>query len=520
VKVTGRPSGGITAGLEYPRAAAVLALTTALVLPFRERINTIDVAMLYLLGVVVVAAFSRRGPALLASLLATAAFDYMFVPPYYTFDVHDTAYLFTFAVMFIVALLMSGLTGRIREQAREAAERQRRTAALYELDQELAGVKTRAEAATVVERHVARAGGGEAKVVLTDEEDPGPAAPLWPGDGMFESIPVRVAAAWVHQSGVAGGLGTGHCAEAEALLCPIRSGARRLGVVALVPQPTGRLLSAEEAETVEALARHAGVVLERVLLNEQHESARAEVEAERLRGSLLSSLSHDLRTPLATIEGAASSLLENVAALPTDARRELADTILEESRRMSRLVSNLLDMVRVETGTLAVGKSWQPLEEVLGVTLIRLEEALRDHPVAVHLPADLPLVPIDEVLLEQVFVNLLENAAKYTLPGTPLEVGAWLESGEVVVEIADRGPGLPAGGEELVFRKFYRAGTGDGASPGGGAGLGLTICRGIVTAHGGRIWAAPRTGGGAAFRFTLPLDGAPPEPVPADPMDP
>ncbi len=509
---------------EYARAAAILALATALALPFRGRINTIDVAMLYLLAVVAVATLSRRGPALLACVLAIAAFDYVFVPPYYTLDVHDADYLFTFGVMFVVALLMTGLTGRIREQAREASERQRRTAALYELDQELAGAATQAEVVSIAESHIGRAGGGAARFVLPESDLAGSAEPSWPSDGVFESIPVRVAAAWVHQSGKVGGLGTAHCGEAEALLCPVRSGGRRFGVVALLPQPADRALLAEEAQTAEALAGHMAVVLERVALHEQHEAARAEVEAERLRTSLLSSLSHDLRTPLGTIEGAASSLLasglpEEAGGLSLEARRELADTIVEESRRMTRLVSNLLDMVRVETGSLAVKKSWQPIEEVLGVTLIRLEEGLRSHPVEIHLPPDLPLVPIDEVLVEQVFVNLLENAARYTPPGTPLDVTAWQDAGAVVVEVADRGPGLPAEDKELVFRKFYRAGATSGGSAGGGAGLGLTICRGIVTAHGGRIWAEPRAGGGTAFRFTLPLDGGPPEPVPADAAD-
>jgi two-component system sensor histidine kinase KdpD len=505
---------------EYARAAAILALATALALPFRGRINTIDVAMLYLLAVVAVATLSRRGPALLACALAIGAFDYAFVPPYYTLDVHDADYLFTFGVMFVVALLMTGLTGRIREQAREASERQRRTAALYELDQELAGAATQAEVVSIAERHMGRAGGGVARFVLPEPEPSGTTEPTWPCDGVFESIPVRVAAAWVHQSGTAGGLGTVHCGEAEALLCPVRTAGRRFGVVALLPQPADRALSGEEAQTAEALAGHTAVVLERVALHEQHEAARAEVEAERLRTSLLSSLSHDLRTPLGTIEGAASSLLADGAdGLPPEARRELADTILEESRRMTRLVSNLLDMVRVETGSLAVKKSWQPIEEVLGVTLIRLEEGLRSHPVAIHLPPDLPLVPIDEVLVEQVFVNLFENAARYTPPGTPLDVTAWSDGGAVVVEVADRGPGLPVGARELVFGKFYRAGGVSGGSAAGGAGLGLTICRGIVTAHGGRIWAEPRPGGGSAFRFTLPLDGGPPDPVPADALD-
>jgi two-component system, OmpR family, sensor histidine kinase KdpD len=185
---------------------------------------------------------------------------------------------------------------------------------------------------------------------------------------------------------------------------------------------------------------------------------------------------------------------------------------VEESRRMTRLVANLLDMVRVEAGALAVRKEWQPLEEALGVALLRLEDRLADHPVETRLPEDLPLVPIDGLLIEQVFINLLENTAKYTPVGTPVVIDAEAVPGGVLVSVSDRGPGLPAGSEQDVFRKFYRAGTRDGAA--GGSGLGLTICRGIIQAHGGRMWAEQKTDG-ATFRFLLPFEGPPmPSPPP------
>jgi two-component system sensor histidine kinase KdpD len=264
-----------------------------------------------------------------------------------------------------------------------------------------------------------------------------------------------------------------------------------------------------------ALVDVAGAALERRLLAEQGARARTEVEAERLRTALLSSLSHDLRTPLAGIEGAASSLLDGAGALSPDDRRELLESILEESRRMTRLVTNLLNMIRVETGALAVQKSWQPLEEALGVALLRMEERLRAHPVTTDLPADLPLVPIDELLIEQVFINLLENAVRYTSAGTLIEISACAADRSLVVDVADRGPGVPAGQEEAVFGRFYRANAGL-ADAGAGSGLGLTICRGIVTAHGGRMWMERRMGGGVAVRFMLPLAGAPAPAVPVD----
>lgn len=496
----------------YLEAVGLVGVSTAVCFVFRSRLQTTDVAMLYLLVVVAVASRRRLGAAVLASVLGIAAFDFVFVPPYYTFAVHNAAYVLTFGVMLAVALVMSRLTARIRTQAEEAREREERTVALYQLSRELADAEGRRNQITLIERHLARAAGGEAVVVLADGSADG-GGPEWPAGEIFESVAVRVAAGWAWEQGESAGLGTSRCAEAEALAVPLRSAARRLGVAVVRPSAEGGTVGAGMRRTLEGLADRAAVALERTLLAERHEQARLEVEAERLRNALLSSLSHDLRTPLATVEGAASSLLHQPDTLPVDVRRDLAETILEEARRMARLVANLLAMVKVEAGGLAVQKSWQPLEEVLGVALLRLEDRLAARPVTTLLPADLPLVPVDELLLEQVFLNLLDNAAKHTPPGTPIAVSAWVESGDVVVEVADRGPGVPAGAGEALFRKFYRAPSTEQSV---GAGLGLTICRAIIAAHGGRIWVESPPDGGAAFRFTLPLEGPAVAALPAD----
>jgi two-component system sensor histidine kinase KdpD len=232
-----------------------------------------------------------------------------------------------------------------------------------------------------------------------------------------------------------------------------------------------------------------------------------QIETERLRNSLLSSVSHDLRTPLAAITGAASTLIENNHTLNPEDRLELAQVTYEEAERLNRLVSNLLDMTRLESGGVQVEKEWQPLEEVIGTTLARLGKRLHEHPVVVNLPPDLPLVPFDSMLIEQVLVNLLENTIKYTPTGSPVELSARRESDAVIVEIVDHGPGLKRGDEQRIFDKFYRS----MPTAGRGVGLGLTICRAIVETHGGRIWAENRAEGGAVFRFTLPLGGEPPE---------
>jgi two-component system sensor histidine kinase KdpD len=464
--------------LDYAAAAGAIAVTSLVALALRDRLTTIDVVMLFLLAVVIVASRHARGPAVLATVLSIACFDFLFVPPYYTFAVHDTAYVLTFAMMFVVALVMSGLTARIREHAAVATARERRMAALYGMNRDLAGATTPDAIATIVATHVGRAAGGEAEVVLDADASE---IEVWDGQG---------------------------------IVLTLQSPLKRFGLVAVRGPGIAHPMPEDEHYVLELLANQAGLALERLALAERNEQSRVEIEAERLRTALLSSLSHDLRTPLGTIEGAGTALVEDAETLSADSRRDLAETIVEEVRRMARLVSNLLDMMRLETGTLAVHRSWQPLEESLGVALIRLDERLKGHAVEINLPADLPLVCVDDVLLEQVFVNLLDNAVKYTPSATPLSVSAWLENFNVVVEVADRGAGIPAGEEAAVFRKFHRAPMAEGGPAPAGSGLGLTICEGIIKAHGGRIWVERRPGGGAAFRFTLPLDVAPP-PVPA-----
>jgi two-component system sensor histidine kinase KdpD len=263
-------------------------------------------------------------------------------------------------------------------------------------------------------------------------------------------------------------------------------------------------LRPDQIDLLEALSRQATSSLERARLAEEAQQARVAMEAERLRSTLLSSVSHDLRTPLATITGAASSLLQD-ASLGEDARRELEEAIQEEAGRLNRLVTNLLDMTRLESGSLRLNRDWHSLEELVGSALARLEPGLKGRPVHVSVPADLPLVPVDGVLIEQALVNLVDNAVKYTDAASPITIGAKAADGTLTVEVADEGPGLPPGAEERVFEKFYRAASGPR-----GFGLGLPICRAIVTAHGGTIRAERRDPRGTSFRFTLPLGDTPP----------
>jgi two-component system, OmpR family, sensor histidine kinase KdpD len=499
---------------EYGRAALVVALATLVGFPVLRFLSLTDVAMVFLLGVALVASRYGRGPTIVASFLSIALFDFFFVPPRFTFAVADVGYLLTFGVMLAIALLISGLTLRIRAQAETARERERRTAALYAMSRDLTGRRGRGELVAAVTRHVQETFGAPAQILLPDASGRlaapvgGLPSPAYPLDEKEQSV-----AAWVFGQGRAAGASTDTLPAAQGLYVPLMGSNGIIGVLGVRPADPKRFQDPGVLHLLETFAGQAAVALERTLLAERAEREQVEIEAERLRTSLLSSLSHDLRTPLGAITGALSSILEDRSTLTEATRRELLKTALGESQRMNRLIGNLLDMIRVESGALQVQKEWQPLEESVGVALIRLEDRLGEHPVDVRLPPDLPLVPIDGVLIEQVFINLLENAVKYTPPGTPIEITAVAVDGAVRVDVADRGPGLPAGEEARIFEKFYRA---PAATSTSGVGLGLTICRGIITAHGGRIWAENRPGGGAMFRFTLPLSGPPRASVPAE----
>ncbi|PWB80603.1 MAG: two-component system sensor histidine kinase KdbD, partial [Candidatus Methylomirabilota bacterium] len=490
----------------YRLAVAVIAVCTALawlMFPHFERSNLI---MVYLLGVTAVAARSGPGPSVLASVLSVAAFDFFFVFPYLTFAVADAQYLVTFTVMLVVALVISGLTVRIRAHAELARRRERQTAALYALSRELAGTRGVDDLLRAARRHIAETFDSQVAVLLPDAG--GHLSLQTALSDQFEITSSDLGVAqWVYEHGQMAGRGTSTLPGAKALYLPLVASQGTLGVLGLQPAELDSLQAPEQLHQLETFVNQTALALERARLAEAAQEAQIRAETERLRSSLLSSVSHDLRTPLASITGAASSLLEGDTMLDAATKQELLETLSEEAERLNRLVNNLLEMTRLESGTLQAKKEWHSLEEVVGVALGRLAKSLRNRPVSTRLPADLPFIPIDDLLLEQVLINLLDNAIKHAPDDSPLEITAWAAPEAVTVEVADRGPGLPPGDEERVFEKFYR---GPGLRS-RGAGLGLAICRGIVEAHGGRMWAENRPGGGVAFRFAIPLIGTPPE---------
>lgn len=494
--------------LELPSflaAALACVITTGVAWLLFGRTQLPDVVMIYLLGIMLVSSRYGFGSSILTAFLSVAALDFFFVKPHLTFAVADLRHAVTFVVMFVVAVVISGLTQRIRNQAASAQGREARTAALYALSRELNVAQDRTRVVEIAAHHLERALDCRVAVLVPR-----------PGDGLervhaspgLEAESERDASVgqWVLEHQKEAGLGTATLPSAGALYLPLPASGGIVGVLALHPERRDRFDSVERRRQVDAFTAQIGLAMERADLAEQTQRARREVEAEQLRSSLLSSVSHDLRTPLAVITGSASTLLETKPSLDEPTRRELIQTILEESERLNRQIRNLLDMTRLESGAVRVKKEWLPFEEVVGSALQRMDKVLAGRDVRVDLPPGLQLVAFDPLLLELALTNLLENAVKYG--ADPIELNVTALRRELVVEIADRGQGIPPGEEVRVFEKFHRAAR-EGAAE--GVGLGLAICRAVVAAHGGRIVAHNRADGGAAFRFSLPIEGEPPK---------
>lgn len=464
----------------------------------------VDLAMVYLLGIVLTASLAGRGPSLLATLLGVAAFDFFFVPPYLTFAVSDVRYIFTFGVMFVIAFVISGLTVRVREHAIAARQREKSTSALYNLSRELAHERGLERLSKAVVKHIGEVFMSEVVVLLPDNKGALMTQAAGPEPLDLDQRELS-AAQWVFDRSQRAGLGTDTLPGAKALYLPLVTSSKTVGVVGILPGAAGSAFNLEQIHALESFANQSAMAIERALLAEEAQQALLKAETETLRNTMLSSVSHDLRTPLAAITGAATTLLQQNVALDEAGRRELLQTISEEADHLNKIIRNVLDMTRLEAHAITIKKEWQSLEEIAGVVLNRLSDKLKDRLLTTSLPASLPLVPFDPLLIEQVLMNLFDNALKYSPAGTPLEFSAIAKNDTLLIELADRGSGIPQGGEERIFEKFMR-----GSAAGGGIGLGLTISRAIVAAHGGRIWAENRPGGGAVFRLTLPLGGEQP----------
>ncbi|EOH6074574.1 DUF4118 domain-containing protein [Burkholderia cenocepacia] len=522
----------------YAYAAAICAAITVVASVVSGRLDLTNLVMLYLLGVVFSAVRLGRGPGVLQSFLSVAAFDFFFVPPRMSFSVSDTQYLLTFFGMLLTSLVISHLTSTLTRQASVAQRRERRTGAIYAMARELGAALTTEQIVEIGSRHVGEVFRARVAFLLPDSadqvrqkiEEPDAAVTLT-GAELDSDV-----GQWVYDQQKPAGRGTDTLPATAALYLPLKAPMRTRGVLAVASREPRELEVPEQQRMLDAFAAQIALALERVHYVEIARDALVNMESERLRNSLLSAISHDLRTPLTTIVGFSSMLANGRAAAQAGdaaaaarlAQREgeLVDAIHDEALRMTGIVTNLLDMARLQAGSLQLKRQWSLLEETVGAALAACRRVLARHPARVALPADLPLLQMDAVLMERLFTNLFENAAKYTPPDTSLDIGAErvTEDGQpfIRVHVDDHGPGLPAGMETRIFDKFTR-GEKESATP--GIGLGLAICRAIVEAHGGKIGALNRTAPdghvtGARFWFTLPVDTPPAAPaVPDDESD-
>ena len=489
----------------FAMSAVFCALATLIAMPLHTVFDLANIAMLFLLAVVLAAVRYGLGPAVAASFLNVAAFDFFFVPPRFSFAVSDVQYLMIFAVMLVVGLVTAKLTAGLKFQARVASRREQRVRALYEMSRDLSGALMPEQIAEICQRFAETGFGARAAIVLADDDDTLRKPIDIPGGIPASMIDLGVCH-WAFDHGAEAGCGTDTLPGSPLLYIPLRAPMRIRGALALEPRHPRRLMAPEQRRLLDTFARLIAIALERVHYVDVAQTTTVQMESERLRNSLLSAISHDLRTPLSALVGLADSMFLTQPP-PTAQQAEIAASMREEVLRMNSQVNNLLDMARLQAGAVRLNRQWQPLEEVVGSAIKTVGTALAQHRVSVRLPGELPLLEFDAVLIERVLANLLDNAAKYTPSGSAIEIGAAPgERGNIDIWVADNGPGLPVGREEAIFKKFER-GQKESATP--GVGLGLAICRAIVEAQGGSIGAGNREGGGARFVFSLP-SGKPP----------
>jgi two-component system sensor histidine kinase KdpD len=491
-----------TKNLRYLWATLACVAVTIISLPLADRFDSSNIVAIFILAVVLVAVRFGRGPSALAAVLSVCAFDFFFVPPRFSFAVSDVQYVLTFLIMLAVGLITGQLTAGLRFQARVASHREERADSLYALSRDLSAAMEVDEVVSISAKSIERVFRAGAAVLLPNAA--GQLVMTAPrGDS---TLKVEMGTAqWAFDKGQAAGFTTDTLPGSDVLYMPLRAPSQARGVLAVKALNRRLLQIPEQRQLLDTFAALIAIALERVHYVGVAQEALLRMESERLRNSLLAAVSHDLRTPLTVLQGLAEVLAMNNPPL-APAQLEAAETMQDEARRMTALVNNLLDMARIERGEVKLHLEWQPFEEVVGVALNATEQILKHHTVVVRVSPELPLVQIDAVLMARVLINLLENASKYTPPGSEVIMAADVVGDHLSVSVADNGPGLPVGREEEIFQKFTR---GDRESATRGVGLGLTICRAIVESHHGKIVGRNRPGGGAIFTFTLPL-GSPP----------
>ena len=490
-----RPLGRYLLGL------GLVVLSTLLGFTGRGNLEPTNIVMLYLASVVISAVFLGRGPSLLAAFAGVLAFDFFLVPPYMTLAVSDSQYLITFAVLLVVSLVVSSLTTQVREQAEAAIRRESQTSALYNLGRYLTSATDLNNVADIIISHIGQAFGREVAIFLPENEH----IHLFASSPNYQPDENEIAVAtWAFEHDQPAGRGTDTLPAASIRCLPLKTSNGLVGVLGVRPKESGSFLTPEQRQTLAAFSNQAALAIERASLAEQAQQAELLQATEKLQTALLNSISHDLRTPLVAITGALSALDEDNGTLDDSSRRALIENARAESERLNRLVGNLLNMTRIESGAIKLHIDSEDVQDLIGTALEQLGSRLANRKIQVDIPADFPLVPIDFALMTQVLVNVLDNAVKYSPADSTIEVSAELLDKTIRLKIADRGVGIPSEDLMRVFDKFFRVQRPESVS---GTGLGLSISKGIVEAHQGFIYASTREDGGTIITIELPLNG-------------
>lgn len=476
---------------------AAATLICEVVNPFLEPTNMV---MVYLLAVVLAAVRLDLKPAIMTAILGVLAFDFFFVPPQLTFAVADTQYIITFVALFTVGVVISTLVARSRERAEAMRIREVQTASLYYLSRDLAAAVDIGAVMKAVVRNVEEALNAQVALFLPEGERLDLMAT---SDGLALDFKEQAVADWAFRNRHTAGRGTDTLVSAGLIYLPLQTPASVLGVMGVRLENEVDYRSTESRRLLDAFTTQAAMAMERVQFSRQAERAQILQARENLERALLNSISHDLRTPLSSVTGVLSSLRDEGAHLSEPARRELLDTACGEAERLNRFVGNLLDMTRIEAGAVRLNLEPCDVQDLVGCAIAALEPRINTRTVSFKMLPVMPLVPMDMVLMTQVLVNLLDNAMKYSPPESGIEISTHTDKTWLTIVVADRGPGVPEQDLKRVFDKFYRIPVPEGA---GGTGLGLSICKGIVEAHGGRIKAENRDGGGLKIVIRLPLE--------------
>jgi two-component system sensor histidine kinase KdpD len=491
------PTGGAAKAVLI--AVVACAAVTVIALPFVFALDHANIVMVYLLVVALVAMRVGRTAGLVAAFASVLLFDFFFVEPRFSFAVQDAQYLIIFVVMLVVALIIATLTARLRGEAENAEAREERTRALYQLAHEISGALDVSQIQALVAAFLKTEFDVEAELLL-----PGPNGELGSiAEGSRQPPADLAVARRVLETGEPMPFFESEVG-AMALALPLNAPIRRRGVLVVRSRERDSVVSASQRPLLDAVAALTSTAVERVHFVEVAGRTQVEFEFERLRTSVLSAVSHDLRTPLTVVVGLADTLARGESSLPPELRR-VATELREQALRLSRMVENLLDMARLRAGRVKLLKAWQPLEEVVGSSVRAVEANYPGLAVQIQLAADLPVLEFDGVLIERVLVNLLENAVKHA-GGSEIAIRAGKSDRAVEIKVEDRGPGLPPGGADRLFGIFER---GSPEAQSVGTGMGLAICKAIVEAHGGTIRAGNRDGGGACFAISLPVTRPP-----------